>query len=268
MTRPDSHDNEGQLACSDEPSRDSLLHRVLPPELILTLIVFCAWIGGMWFLRKSYPLLLLVLVLCLMIARGLQWIARRRATRKLYRDVESAGFRCCVFCRHDLSGLADEGDCPECGAEYALPTLERSWKAIAEVPSRWDDEDFEPLGYWRRLRAIPSPIIYAGLAVFIVCAVLLIVRSVGGTTGHRNLLVLLVAVVPLLVWAAATLAERDDMAFLARAGFRVCPRCRLALPRRKSEGVCPNCRLIWDEKWLQQTWQRVYATQKAPPGPG
>jgi Zn finger protein HypA/HybF involved in hydrogenase expression len=268
MTRPDVQDNEDPFAPADEPRRNSLLHRVLPPELILMLIVLCTWIGGMWFLQKTHPLVAYLLIACLLVARGVQWITLRRATRKLYRDVESAGFRRCVFCRHDLSGLADAGDCPECGAEYALPTLERTWKVIAEVPSRWDDEDFEPLGHWRRLRAIPSSVIYTGLAIFIVCALLLIVRSVGGTTGHRNLLVLLVAVVPLLVWAAATLAERDDMAFIARSRFRVCPRCHLSLPRRKSEGVCPNCRLIWDEKWLQQTWQRVYTEKEAPPGPG
>lgn len=268
MTSPDVHDNESQFASTDESRRASSLHRALPPQLVLMLIVLCAWIGGMWFLQKTHPLVAFLLIPCLLVARGVQWITRRRATRKLYSDVESAGFRRCIFCRHDLSGLADAGDCPECGVGYSLPTLERTWKVIADIPSRWDDEEFEPLGYWRRLRAIPSSVIYMGLIIFIACAAGLLVASTGGAAGHRNLLLLLVAIAPFVPWMVSTLRERDDMTFLARARFRVCPRCHLSLPRRKSEGVCPNCRLIWEEKWLQQTWQRVYTEQEAPPGPG
>ena len=43
------------------------------------------------------------------------------------RRVEDLSYRCCLHCEHDLTGLGDNGVCPECAAPYAQVRLRDGW---------------------------------------------------------------------------------------------------------------------------------------------
>jgi hypothetical protein len=39
-----------------------------------------------------------------------------------------ADYRLCCSCGYDLSGLDDQGSCPECGATYSVPCTREEWR--------------------------------------------------------------------------------------------------------------------------------------------
>jgi hypothetical protein len=41
--------------------------------------------------------------------------------------LERAGFRVCLKCRYSLADLPDVGTCPECGTQFTLEQVQRSW---------------------------------------------------------------------------------------------------------------------------------------------
>lgn len=43
-------------------------------------------------------------------------------------------YLCCGNCLQDLRGLAEMGQCPECGEPYSAPVLIAAWKEIDGVP--------------------------------------------------------------------------------------------------------------------------------------
>lgn len=59
-----------------------------------------------------------VVFLCLMIMRWRRLGARAAAT----------GGRVCADCGYDLSGLAEQGECPECARPYIIADVQRYWR--------------------------------------------------------------------------------------------------------------------------------------------
>lgn len=47
--------------------------------------------------------------------------------KRIAEIVVDRGFRFCVGCGYELSGLASEGRCPECGAQYEVSDLRNKW---------------------------------------------------------------------------------------------------------------------------------------------
>jgi hypothetical protein len=62
---------------------------------------------------------------CLVIAGMMLHDAGRRRSIRLLRAVD--GCRC-LRCRYALSGLGDEGNCPECGAPFQRASLWQGWQ--------------------------------------------------------------------------------------------------------------------------------------------
>jgi hypothetical protein len=44
-------------------------------------------------------------------------------------DLKAKQFKVCTECGYDLSAIADEGRCPECGRRYTREALEAAWRA-------------------------------------------------------------------------------------------------------------------------------------------
>ena len=51
----------------------------------------------------------------------------RRWKRRVRRRLVGTGCRVCFGCGYDLSGLPDDGACPECGEAYLLWALRERW---------------------------------------------------------------------------------------------------------------------------------------------
>lgn len=49
--------------------------------------------------------------------------------RRIKREFETSGGRCCTHCAHDLSGLGDQGKCPECGGDFDCEIDREAWRA-------------------------------------------------------------------------------------------------------------------------------------------
>ncbi len=254
--RPDAPD--------DAPGRRSFLRRSLTPVQIISSLLIVVFTGSLIYLHASHPNLAGALISTLAIAFGVVWgglwIVFRYLNRKHYRDARSSNFRRCTRCMHDLAGLADEGVCPECGTPFTLVALEQAWKTAAKVPVRFDNEVFRPLG---RVPRRPWLDTVSLLIIFVLTGVVvawLSRRVEAGTFSERDLLVVFLlpfGALPSLFVGT----ERDHLAYLARIKFRRCPRCRLSLPLRRTEGGCRRCRLLWDETFLEQTWRGVYIGQ-------
>ena len=58
------------------------------------------------------------------------WLARYRV-REILRAARDSGYKVCSECGYLLHGLADDGDCPECGVGYARDELRRLWEHVA-----------------------------------------------------------------------------------------------------------------------------------------
>jgi len=57
--------------------------------------------------------------------------------RSVRRRVAAAEGRLCTHCCYDLSALAEQGVCPECGIAYSMAALRQAWtesKLLADPP--------------------------------------------------------------------------------------------------------------------------------------
>lgn len=244
----------------------SQLQRLVTPEGVAAVLQLCGMWFVMWYVWKAFPQLVPILVPIGLVAYAAMMILERRRTRGLYREAAASKFRRCTRCLHDLTGLADDGVCPECGGAYALVALEHAWKHAARVPSRIEGEVYRPLSRYRSARRLPRSVVLLSLAILIVGSVSLIVRSRNGVIEPRDMLVLALSLVP-LVPALLLCYLRNDLTYLVRERFRVCPRCHMPLPKRPTSGACKSCRLLWDEQWLEATWRSVYTKRDGEAAP-
>ncbi|MDX2146665.1 MAG: hypothetical protein SFZ23_04005 [Planctomycetota bacterium] len=53
-----------------------------------------------------------------------------RGKRKIRRAVLAAGGKACVSCLHDLRGIGESGNCPECGRAFDLGENARMWARL------------------------------------------------------------------------------------------------------------------------------------------
>jgi len=63
-----------------------------------------------------------------------RWFARW--SRRLREQALAADGRVCWECGYALTGLADRGECPECGTAYEAEALRRRWQLPPRKPDR------------------------------------------------------------------------------------------------------------------------------------
>lgn len=84
-----------------------------------------AWAFVQWpSFTPRWSLLLIPLAPIVGLSIGLP-IERRHRRRVAL--VQRTRFRACLRCEQELTGLPDEGMCPECGTPYKLDELRRGW---------------------------------------------------------------------------------------------------------------------------------------------
>jgi hypothetical protein len=62
----------------------------------------------------------------------------RRATARWRKRLADADFRLCFRCGYDISALAPDGVCPECGEAYIGESLRIRWRGAGFSPAHTD----------------------------------------------------------------------------------------------------------------------------------
>ena len=73
------------------------------------------------------------------------------AIRRLRRTLADNAFQLCLQCRHPLRGLADVGNCPECGENFDIQVVCTTWRRFVHLP-----EAGLPGDYWVRQFTAPA----------------------------------------------------------------------------------------------------------------
>ena len=73
------------------------------------------------------------------------------AIRRLRRTLAANAFQLCTQCRHPLRGLADVGNCPECGENFDIQVVCTTWRRVAHLP-----KSGSPTDYWVRQFTAPA----------------------------------------------------------------------------------------------------------------
>lgn len=73
------------------------------------------------------------------------------AIRRLRRTLAANAFQLCTQCRHPLRGLAAIGSCPECGENFDIQVVCRTWRRVVHLP-----EVGPPSEFWARQFAAPA----------------------------------------------------------------------------------------------------------------
>ena len=94
------------------------------------------------------------------------------ALRRLRRILVTNEFKLCTQCRHPLRGLGTVGSCPECGENFDLQVVCRTWLRLVHL-----SESSSPGDFWVRQFAMPATrrqrvfdVIF-GLAMPVVCMI-------------------------------------------------------------------------------------------------
>lgn len=92
-----------------------------------------------------------VLVYVPVLALVICWLIPRDIKAKTAKKLEQHDFFLCVWCRYPLTGLPDEGECPECGAGYERENC-RTLYQQAYAKFKPDPQTFSKREYtaWRK----------------------------------------------------------------------------------------------------------------------
>lgn len=71
--------------------------------------------------------------------------------RRLRRTLAANAFQLCPQCRHPLRGLADVDNCPECGENFDIQVVRRTWRRLVHLPESGSASD-----YWVRQFTAPA----------------------------------------------------------------------------------------------------------------
>ena len=77
--------------------------------------------------------------------------AHMLAIRRLRRTLLANEFTLCTQCRHPLRGLAAVGNCPECGENFDIQVVCRTWRRLVHLP-----DSGSPSNFWVRQFAMPA----------------------------------------------------------------------------------------------------------------
>jgi hypothetical protein len=100
-----------------------ILPVILMPTGILLAAVFTNKLNG------PAPLIMIGLTVCSILGVTGFWLHKIHNVRTLIR---THGRFLCLNCHYPLTGLADQGRCPECDYPFDRPTNERRWKSWEE----------------------------------------------------------------------------------------------------------------------------------------
>lgn len=99
--------------------------------VMVAVIVVIEWNSGV---QSKWAFLLLMLL------NTFAWGAsclRMRDWRRFVQTVREAEYRVCPTCGYPLKGLADAGNCPECGEVYELDALRQQWESAVKPMFEW-----------------------------------------------------------------------------------------------------------------------------------
>jgi len=114
----------GRAAAS--PKGDRFIRRIRTRHrngLILGFVLAAAW-GLVWVpMGLGVWMNMIGLVVCIYLPTIHGTLHEASVRRRL----KAAGYRLCPRCGYDLSGLGDEGACPECGRGFLAASLAEQW---------------------------------------------------------------------------------------------------------------------------------------------
>jgi predicted RNA-binding Zn-ribbon protein involved in translation (DUF1610 family) len=191
--------------------------------------------------RKLPAVYVLPPTILFVLSDPLREFARRRASAGILKEK----LRRCVHCRYALSGLSEEGTCPECGAEYSEKSLREGW--CAQYPSLVPD-----LGLAGRPRRLePYDPIRSAMPLFLLLAAMKSSAPLAWILVSASMSAL---VVSLWVW----LERRRGVAEVVRAKYRLCLTCRSRLDGPGDRPKCPNCGTTFTLEQLVAAWGATY----------
>ena len=104
----------------------------VPALLALYALYAVVWFGPAG--PSDWGLLLQMLGVALVAA---VFYLRNRVLRRFVQTVREAEYRVCPTCGYPLKGLADAGNCPECGEAYELDALREQWESAVKPMFQW-----------------------------------------------------------------------------------------------------------------------------------
>ncbi len=112
---------------------DHIAKPSLSPWFASAMCLVCALLLAYLFVSKIWPVdriwIALVVVCAAIVPVGIVCYQQFR----LRRQVRNLDYRVCRKCFYNLTGLPDDGLCPECGKPYSRQSLAKHWgKALAD----------------------------------------------------------------------------------------------------------------------------------------
>jgi hypothetical protein len=93
----------------------------------------------------------------ILLAQAFVFVALLRERRYARRMILAGQFLICPKCRYRLDGLADSGQCPECGHSYSPNALRTAWADAYGIPFTLPDTPSPPSPLTPHVSPAPPP---------------------------------------------------------------------------------------------------------------
>jgi hypothetical protein len=192
------------------------------------------------------------ILLIAMIVAAVAWAAAAPARRdkRRFEELRARGFRQCA-CNYDLTGLPDDGKCPECGSDYTADVFRERWETSIR-------EHWFPIGERRMWRALTW---WQVALVGAVPIAFFTARPFAPRLGGLVVLVAIAAAIGLILYIIR--GQVFEWRTLTRRNFRTCPCCLRSLAHLPDFGECPVCHVAYTPDQLRLTWSAIYRRQPA-----
>lgn len=176
------------------------------------------------------------------------------------------GGRLCWSCGYVLTGLADEGACPECGNWYSLEDLKAKWRTTRLGPIVRDEGKKPPKAIGTTASPGAPRFLRRRLVLFIIVMcfgpLLMVLTALGGLVnkvgpwlpwviGFQTLLI-----AAFVTWFLGT--HRLLMRRLRETHNRLCFSCGYDVSTLGECGRCPECGEAFEHEDLRRRWLDVH----------